>query len=105
MLLKKTVTKIGEVEVTIDGKTLDFELSRILTGTDNENRSGVFEGGEAEGWFKFGDFHSTIFFGGTYDITWQMDDLAPAIFDRIKKVREWVRDCRDSGGERSYDEN
>lgn len=99
MLLKKEVGKDGNITISIDKKPLDHILSRELTGTTGEKGYGVFEHESVTETFEFGDFKAAITFEGTYNYCWQMEDLAPAIFARIEKVRDWVEDCKDSGGE------
>lgn len=98
MLIRKEVSDKGKIEITINGQSLDSNLSRELTGTTSEEKSGVFYAEALSVGFHFGAFYREIVFSGTYSITWQMEDLVPAISARIKKVREWVQDCKDSGG-------
>lgn len=98
MVLEKKVSKDGMIETTINGKKLDYALSRKLTGTIFEQENGVFSHDRNTEYFEFGDFKASIHFNGTYDESWHIEDLSTAIFARIEKVRGWVDDCKNSGG-------
>lgn len=94
----KTVSDDGKIELLIDGGSLDFELSRKLTGTTCETHEGIFITGSQERFF-FGDFSGLISFSGQIEKQWLADDLLKEINDRIAKVRDWVADCKGTAGE------
>ena len=98
MLLKKTVSAEGQIEITLNGQELDLELSRLLTGTTGEEEKGIFNG-ENSAYFEFGDFRNRIIFQSFLDFCWQFEDIYEVIQTRVDQVRAWVQDCRDSGGE------
>jgi len=97
MKLYKTVSEEGLININIEGEELDPELSRKLTGTTNEGGAGIFAEGLSDD-FEFGDFQAEISFAGRLNRQWCAEDLAERISARIRRVSDWVLDCKATAG-------
>ena len=97
MKIEKTIDEKGKITILVDGKAPNYELSRILTGTTNENQDGIFVTRNYEV-FRFGDFSNTIYFSHSLGLTTPNEDYAEELAARIQKVRAWVQKCRDTAG-------
>jgi len=97
MIFTKTVSPEGIINLDIDGRDLDFRLSREITGTTGEENEGVFNKSVSTE-FKFGDFSTDIGFYSNLDPSWCSEDLGIRIKNRISKVRDWVEDCKATAG-------
>ena len=97
MKLVKTVNDEGDIDITLGGKPLDFELSRKLTGTTDEKDVGIFISCGEE-CFTFGAFQNVIYFPKGLDLRWDSEEIAEEISARIDKVCAWVADCKSTAG-------
>jgi len=97
MNLNKVVSEKGKITMKIDGEDLNHELSRKLTGTTGEGGYGIFEEG-LDDHFEFGEFKTYISFVSNLDWQWCVEDLADRIGERIRKVNDWVLDCKATAG-------
>ncbi len=100
MKIEKRVNERGEVEIRIDGETPDYELSRKLTGTTGEKNDGIFDVHGEAGFisFRYGDFQASINLSRHLDPTYPVEKYAEILAERIKKVRNWVKSCRETAG-------
>ena len=97
MKLVKKVDTEGIIDVEIDGRPLDFKVSREITGTTREQEQGIFSPAREEN-FTFGDYQNLIMFASHLSLCEPVDEIAEIIKERTEKVREWVQECKDTQG-------
>jgi len=97
MLLKKEVSNEGIIRISINGMDLDYNLSRFLTGTTNEDDEGIFT--PTGDTFYFGDFKKEFAFSDRLDYMDTVENIAAVINRRTEKVRAWIARCKATAGE------
>ena len=97
MKIEKAIDKEGKTTILIDGKILGYEISRALTGTTGEETEGIFAEKRYE-LFYYGDYKNSIYFGQELSQTYPVKKYAEILTTRIQKVRDWVKECRDTAG-------
>lgn len=89
LTLIRETTAHGEVEITLNGNKLNYELSRKLTWTTDEMNFGVFNDGDTA--FRFGKHKKVFEFGNLNIKKAPLRDIAAELKSRIEKIRTWVQ--------------
>lgn len=94
--IKKILTEKGYTSISFnEDENYLFELSRDLTGTDNEEFQGIFtlSNVKKEIKFNFGVYTTTLTFQ-SINIENNVQEIGNEIRCRISMVRKWVKECK-----------
>jgi len=95
MKIEKIIDDNGNVTILVDGKSINAETTRKLTGCSCGN---LFIYHHEEN-FTWGAFSTIITFNKHFHFTNPIEKIAKEIESRINKVREWVNSCKATAGE------